>query len=411
MSSLSSVNWQSLLFDEQGQTVTYESSLAIDTDPNYRSKFRDYLQKEILSRAIPEASMPKKKRQTLMDQLTDEENLNMYIASFTTKTVNATNFQNQEVPEYAGDRSSETPFTLLMIENSPELDEDQATKIRNYYLKGERQTEWGRKLGLQDWILSYAKITDDTVEDTLEALYAALLITGNRVSPFFGYSLIAGFMATLVNEMNVDFTGITADKKTLIKEYFTRKRWPDTRGFKPDDLVNTVLGKDKNTLQFFLTQRAIDEISAKTGASRTELSGPFVQIDIDKSQNVKKNVRLFELAYDKLKGLGFDAAKTKTLQLGEATIKKVQTLKVGKEKRSLINPTVKSFDIKGSSQSYMQLIAEVENDDPTQRIKQKVILQALITNSSIFPSHMLAQLEKNFLAYGPSPLPREFKSE
>lgn len=370
-------------------------------DPQMLAKFRDYMRGEIIDPIIP-SNIVDKRRGVILDSLTDEAAMRVALTAFIHQSVNANNYECLEMPELIGDRISGSCFTYFLYTNFPNIDQGLATIIFSKYMKGESQTAWGRKLGLDKWIQSYLDITKADIEDTFEALFGVLLIIGNRVSEGFGYVLTSNLMARTIEYLQIDLESVEKDPKTIIKEFFTSMGWPDSHPFKPSEvLVVRRKRTEYDILEFHLTRSAIRSIANMKKMSEESLTGPFVSVRVESGG---KDMPVFAEAYKKLKGLGYDMTK----KIRETSYsKKVRMLAKAAGYETLI---LKSIKLKESNNTLHQMVGErprgPEDPNPTLIPTYRVILRAIIAQDKMSHQNVIELLEEDYIKHGESPKPR-----
>lgn len=384
---------------QESERTVVSSDLPKDSDPEWLANFRKYIRDDLLRFVIPDTKGIFS-REKVLDLLTDDEAMSIWVAVFTHQTVEANNYKNLEMYEYIGDRVGGGDFGYHLYINRPNIDQADATIIFNKYMKGETQAQWGRNMRLHEWIQSYSDISTPDIEDNFEAIFGAVVILGNRIIPGFGHVLTANLMSNRVQGLDIDIESYEKDPKTMIKEYFTNMDWPDQHPFSPDHLVQRESGNKTDRLKFILTKSAIRQIAAQNAMSENDLRGAFESVEVP---STGKDMPLFEAAYKKLKQYGFDASKplTKTLFTPEAMYK-AQNEKY---------PSVmsKSFKIKETQYRCYQMLGLQEQ--PKERVKvHREILQSVILPDKVSKRDALRLLSAGYMKYGKSKIPRSYRT-
>lgn len=188
-----------------------------EKDLIWAENLRKYLRNDLLPRAISQPA--------ILDKLTDPESMEIWKVAFTSESYAPTHGENWEEMELLGDKLLGFLYTKFMTASYPWLNRSQLSELITHYLAKGFQSDLSASIGIGPHIRSRLRTTTHNLEDVLEAVFGALLLTGDRIKDGVGPGLAYNLLVSLYENIDVDWKITLGNPKTRVKEIFETMNW------------------------------------------------------------------------------------------------------------------------------------------------------------------------------------------
>ena len=231
--------------------VKPQNANAIESDEAWLTKLKESLF-HFLAPIVPQPATREK--------YVSEKAMGYWVRVFTHKSYNY--MVNYEELETLGDQLLGTAFLDYILRRKPTWDAQDLTNLKKAYMSKTFQAKVGSLCGFASMLrINSAVVTDNVLEDTMEAFAGGLFRVGNMVNEGVGYIDTYNYVYLIFNQMDIQQLSASMDYKTYVEQTFEMLGWKSQQQQKDNLTIEQKDGMFVTTIWF--TEKAKDFLRQK----------------------------------------------------------------------------------------------------------------------------------------------------